>query len=58
MTELIGERGVTHRKLFAPIDQTLYFAGEHATILLDVPGTMEAACESGERVAQAIFAFL
>jgi monoamine oxidase len=42
------------RTLFAPIDRTLYFAGEHATILMDVPGTMEAACESGERTARMI----
>ena len=42
------------KTLFAPIDHTLFFAGEHATILLDVPGTMEAACESGERTARMI----
>jgi len=42
------------KTLFAPIDNTLYFAGEHASILQDVPGTMEAACESGERAARMI----
>jgi monoamine oxidase len=42
------------KSLFAPIDHTLYFAGEHATILSDIPGTMEAACESGERVARMV----
>lgn len=42
------------KTLFAPIDQTLYFAGEHASILMEVPGTMEAACESGERTARMI----
>lgn len=42
------------KTLFAPIDKKLYFAGEHASILLDTPGTMEAACESGERVARQI----
>ncbi len=41
-------------RLFAPIDNSLYFAGEHASILDDVPGTMEAACESGERTARMI----
>lgn len=51
MTSLQEERGVQVKTLYAPIDQTLYFAGEHASILLDVPGTMEAACESGERAA-------
>ncbi len=44
--------GETVKTLFAPIHHTLYFAGEHASILQDVPGTLEAACESGERVAR------
>jgi monoamine oxidase len=48
------ENGETVKTLFAPIDQTLYFAGEHTSILMDVPGTMESACESGERVARMI----
>lgn len=47
-------KGEWVKELFAPIDETLYFAGEHASILLDVPGTMEAACESGERAARMI----
>lgn len=42
------------KPLFAPIDDRIYFAGEHASILFDVPGTMEAACESGERAARLI----
>lgn len=42
------------KTVFAPIDRTLYFAGEHASILQDVPGTLEAACESGERAARMI----
>lgn len=46
--------GETVKSLFAPIDQTLFFAGEHASILMDVGGTMEAACESGERTARMI----
>ncbi|MBS0625676.1 MAG: FAD-dependent oxidoreductase [Verrucomicrobia bacterium] len=44
----------TVRTLFAPIDSSLFFAGEHTSILLDVPGTMEAACESGERAARMV----
>lgn len=40
--------------LFHPIDDRLFFVGEHASILMDVPGTMEAACESGERTARMI----
>lgn len=51
-TQLVGKEKV--RPLFAPISQTLYFAGEHASILTDVLGTMEAACESGERTARMI----
>lgn len=46
--------GETVMALFAPVDNTLYFAGEHASVLMDVPGTMEAACESGERTARII----
>lgn len=44
-------------RLFAAIDNSLYFAGEHASILDDVPGTMEAACESGERAARMILEY-
>jgi monoamine oxidase len=54
MTSLQNEDGERVRALFAPIDQTLYFVGEHASILMEVPGTMEAACESGERIARMI----
>jgi len=54
LTTLKEERGEKFRALFAPIDQHLYFAGEHTSILSDVPGTMEAACESGERIARSI----
>jgi len=42
------------KTLFAPINHTLYFAGEHTSIVLEAPGTMEAACESGERTARMI----
>jgi monoamine oxidase len=48
----IGEE--TAKTVFAPLDRTLYFAGEHASILHDVPATLEAACESGERAARMI----
>lgn len=42
------------KSLFKPIEGSVYFAGEHTSILTDVPGTMEAACESGERAARMI----
>jgi len=48
------EHGEIVKKLFAPIDQQLYFAGEHTSILVETSGTMEAACESGERTARMI----
>ena len=54
LTELRKEETEWSKTLFAPIDKQLYFAGEHTSILLDVPGTMEAACESGERAARSI----
>lgn len=53
LTDISEEKGEKFKTLFTPIDN-LYFAGEHTSILLEVPGTMEAACESGERVARAI----
>lgn len=47
------------KSLFAPIDDTLFFAGEHTSTKfdvdgLDVSGTMEAAAESGFRTARII----
>jgi monoamine oxidase len=50
-TDILGE---TVKTLFAPIDNRLFFAGEHTSILLDVGGTMEAAVESGIRTARLI----
>ncbi len=54
LTTLEEYNGETVKSLFAPINDQLFFAGEHASVLMDVPGTMEAACESGERVARMI----
>jgi monoamine oxidase len=54
LTTMTEEEGEKFKMLFAPIEKSLYFAGEHASISLEVPGTMEAACESGERVARMI----
>lgn len=54
LTTMHEENRETVRTLFAPIDQKLYFAGEHTSILKEIPGTMEAACESGERAARMI----
>lgn len=54
LTSTLEENGEIFKTLFAPIEQRLYFAGEHASTLFDVPGTMEAACESGEGVARSI----
>jgi len=57
MTTMKEELGESVKTMFAPIDQTLYFAGEHTSILMQAPGTMEAACESGERAARMILNF-
>lgn len=54
LTTIQEEQGERVRTLFAPIDNRLFFAGEHTSILLDVAGTMEAACESGERTARLV----
>lgn len=51
---LHDEEGELVRTLFAPIDHSLYFVGEHTAVSLDILGTMEAACESGERIARMI----
>jgi monoamine oxidase len=47
--ELLGERV---RKVFRPIQNRIFFAGEHASI--DHPATMEGAVESGEKTARMI----
>lgn len=54
LTATREEEKKTVKTLFSSIDQKLYFAGEHTSILLECPGTMEAACESGERIARLI----
>lgn len=46
---------IIYKKLFVPIENKLFFAGEHTTIL-DCIGTMEAAVESGDRIAEALIA--
>jgi monoamine oxidase len=51
VTEFKGEKV---KSLFAPIENSLFFAGEHASVLLDVGGTIEGAVESGERTARMI----
>lgn len=53
-TSTLKQKGETFKTLFAPINEKLYFVGEHTSILFDVPGTMEAACESGARIARSI----
>lgn len=55
-TSVVEEGGELAKCLFTPIDQRLFFAGEHTSVLRDIPGTMEAACESGEKAARMILA--
>ncbi|MDJ1305797.1 MAG: FAD-dependent oxidoreductase [Candidatus Midichloria sp.] len=42
-----------YKAIFLPIQDSIFFVGEHTTIL-ECIGAMEAAVESGERIAQAI----
>ena len=49
--DVLGEKAKT---LFSPIDNSLFFAGEHTTLDTDILGTMEAAAESGDRTARMI----
>lgn len=53
LDEMITIGGEEVRKLFKPIDNRIFFAGEHTTTL-PVLGTMESAIESGERMARLI----
>ena len=48
MTTLKGEKV---RSIFRPVQDQIFFAGEHTTTL-PVVGTMEAAIESGQRMAR------
>ena len=54
LSETENVRGEEVKSLFAPIDNSLFFAGEHTAISFDILGTMEAAVESGERVSHLI----
>lgn len=49
-------RNVEFKELFSPIADKLFFAGEHTTLSDSIIGTMEAAVESGNRVAKSILA--
>jgi monoamine oxidase len=53
LDETVERKGVTYKRLFTPIKNILFFAGEHTT-LSEYIGTMEAAVESGERIALSI----
>lgn len=53
LDQIIHNAGIDYKALFVPIKDILFFAGEHTTIL-DYIGTMEAAVESGERMAIAV----
>lgn len=52
LTAITQYRGEKVKKLFSPIDDSLFFTGEHTSILTRVMGTMEAAVEAGERTAR------
>lgn len=48
--EQISYKGAKVKALFEPVNDRVFFVGEHTTILDEI-GTMEAAVESGERIA-------
>lgn len=54
LTELSQYEGESIKTLFTPVDKRLFLAGDHTSTLMDVPGTMEAACQSGESTARII----
>lgn len=49
--ETISSQGISFKSIFAPLNDQVYFVGEHATTLDEI-GTMEAAVESGVRISQ------
>jgi monoamine oxidase len=51
LDRLINYQGIAIKEIFKPVEDRIFFIGEHTTIL-DVIGTMEAAVESAERIAQ------
>lgn len=53
LSEMETFRGEKIRKAFRPVQNKLFFAGEHTTTL-DTLGTLEGAVESGERMARLI----
>lgn len=48
--EKTSYRGGGFKSIFTPLNDQIYFVGEHATILDEI-GTMEAAVESGFRIS-------
>jgi monoamine oxidase len=51
LDQKINYKNTQVKKVFEPIDDSLFFIGEHTTIL-ECVGTMEAAVESGDRIAK------
>lgn len=55
LEKVVSVEGEPVLPVFAPIDGSLFFAGEHTTIDQDIRGTMEAAVESGFRAARSVW---
>jgi monoamine oxidase len=51
LAQKIAYQNIKVKTIFSPINNKIFFAGEHTTILDEI-GTMEAAVESGERIAK------
>ncbi|MDJ1256795.1 MAG: FAD-dependent oxidoreductase [Candidatus Midichloria mitochondrii] len=53
LDNITQHNGTYYKTMFLPVQNSMFFVGEHTTIL-ECIGTMEAAVESGERIACAI----
>ena len=51
LDRLIKYQNISVKEIFSPLNNRIFFIGEHTTLLEEI-GTMEAAVESGERIAQ------
>ena len=50
LQKTVPYKNIIVKEIFAPVNDQIFFMGEHATIISEI-GTMEAALESGERIA-------
>lgn len=51
LSEIVFYKNIPIKNAFYPVNDQLFFIGEHTSIISEI-GTMEAAVESGERIAK------